>query len=241
MPKLKAKKESENLPTAEEHREVDVPEEQEIKLKDAEAEAESEAEGEAEAEGDAEAGKPKLRYKDPDAEAEPEAEACPKCGAAIKEGTCVKCGYTVKGEMGGTNPEESETIGASDPHTITPNMTVPSKGQNVFVPTSRISVSREQPKYPNEVQLKSASPDLNKSPLFVELTKQINGIQKALATKLEAVEKSYNDRLANLQKTLDKFYAQPFYKSVNENVNPEAVLQQSIAKQIEKGSIEFRN
>jgi len=156
-----------------------------------------------------------------------------------------------KGDQGGENPQE-DTASATDANSsISPKMGVPST-QDVFVPQSGVKVSREQPQYPNEVQMsgsqsgnipsygKSVNVELTKSPLFIELSKQINGMQNALGKKLEAVEKSYTDRIANLQKSLDKFYSQPFYKSIDDAQGPEGIQKMSIKEQISKGKIEIR-
>lgn len=113
-----------------------------------------------------------------------------------------------------------------------------SGNQNVFVPQSSVDGKREQ-----ETPMgKSVEPDLMKSPLFVELSGQIGEFQKAFDKKIEAMEKSVEDRLANLQKTVSKveqFYKAPLYKAVSENVGAESGFKKSLKEQITEGNIKY--
>jgi len=144
-----------------------------------------------------------------------------------------------KGEGSSLSPAESVQVGNQDPHTITPNFAVPSQGQDIFVPQSQVSVSREQ----STPMGKSVEPDLTKSPLFLNLSSQIDGIRDSVSKKVESLEKSVNDRLNNISKDMEKiekFYNQSFYKAINENVAPEGTQAQSISKQISDGNVRFR-
>ena len=149
-----------------------------------------------------------------------------------------------KGEQGGESPKEDATASTAAQNTTTPGAVIGVK-QDIFVPQSGISTGRmASGSSPSETHYagKSASVDLQKSPLFVELSKQMEGLEKAMKAKVEALEKSMADRMANAQKALDKiekFYAQPFYKAMNENTQPEAVVQKSVKKQIEEGNVKF--
>lgn len=137
------------------------------------------------------------------------------------------------------DPEEAEDESTDSEHTISPNASVPSQSQNVFVPPSDVKVDREQ----STPMDKSVNPDLMKSPLFVNLSSQIDGIRDAVSKKVDALEKSVNDRLSNVLKDmgkLEKFYKQSFYKAVNENVSPESTQAQTITKQLEDGKVRFR-
>jgi hypothetical protein len=119
----------------------------------------------------------------------------------------------------------------------------------VFVQPSGIHVPREANsgsslgQSPSDVHFgKSVNPDLTKSPLFVELSKGISSMQDAISKKLDSVEKSFNDRVANMSKkleTMESFYKQSFYKSANENVSPEAVVKETISEQIAKGKVRY--
>jgi hypothetical protein len=144
-----------------------------------------------------------------------------------------------KGEGHAVSPEESGAASDSAEHSTSPGMGVPST-QNVFTPPSSVSGKREQ-----ETPMgKSVEPDLTKSPLFVNISKQMESLQEALSTKVDALEKSVNDRLGNIKKDMEKvekFYEQSFYKAAGENVGPEALQSLSIAKQIENGTVRFRN
>jgi hypothetical protein len=131
-----------------------------------------------------------------------------------------------KGELGGESPSEQATAATQAGATITPGALTPSPPQHVYVPTTGVVGSRiaSAPKTtgvsPSDVTYsgKSVNPDLLKSPLFVELNKSIDGIRMTMSKKLEAIEKSLNDRLANLNKTLiavESFYEQPFFKSID--------------------------
>jgi hypothetical protein len=204
--------------------------------KDADAEAEDEDAEEAEEEeeeveepkeGIRYKKKPKKKKKEADAEEEEEEEE-----------------ETEKGEMGGVNPAESASMSTSEQHTTTTRPVIGSR-QHVLTPTSNIAGTRiGRGTTPSEVSYtgKSVEPDLLKSPLFVELSGQIEQFQKTFDKKILAVEKSVSDRLANIQKAMEKveaFYKQPMYKAVSENVSPESVQKQSIKEQIEKGKIRF--
>jgi len=142
-----------------------------------------------------------------------------------------------KGDGSSQSPEEASTVATTGGSTTSPGATTPSKPQNVFVPQSSIIVSREQ----DTPMGKSAEPDLMKSPLYLGIVKQLDGISESMTKKLEAMEKSVNDRLTNTKKELEKFYNQSFYKAAGENVAPEATQRLSIAKQLEMGEIRFRN
>jgi len=146
----------------------------------------------------------------------------------------------MKGESGGDNPEEDTSDATTPVNTITPEMSVPSAPQDVFVPPSSIDVAREQV----TPMGKSVNPDLMKSPLYKSLSVQIDGIREAVSKKVDALEKSVNDRLNNVLKDMDKietFYKQSFYKAIDDGVGPEGIQSQSISKQIEAGKVRFRN
>lgn len=154
----------------------------------------------------------------------------------------------VKGE--GTNPEEDTSSATDANSTISPGN--PASTQDVFVPSSSVSTGREANhaaatgEAPSEVSYgKSAEPDLLKSPLYLEISKGLSSLQESMSKKLEAVEKSVNDRVANLQKALgevEKFYKSPMYKAVSENSGAEALKKESsVAEQIAKGQVRFSN
>lgn len=141
------------------------------------------------------------------------------------------------------NPSESAEAASQAGSTVTPGKQT-GQAQDVFVPQSGIPGSRMgQGKTPGQESYsgKSANPDLMKSPLFVELSKNIESLKGAVSKKLEAVEKSMQDRLANIEKDLKKFYDQPFYKAVVDvpgNVG-NAKGQETVAEKIGKGNARF--
>jgi hypothetical protein len=137
------------------------------------------------------------------------------------------------------NPAESEDKGNTAGSTTTPNAGVPSGKQDVFVPSSSVDGQRTQDTPMDSASVsKSVSPDLVKSPLYTGLSSQIEELKKAMDSKLSAVEKSYNDRLDNMKKSLEQFYSGSFYKAAAIESAPEA---NSFEKQLEKGEIRFRN
>jgi hypothetical protein len=146
-----------------------------------------------------------------------------------------------KGE-GNVNPAESEANGAGSQATSTGDMM--GGGQHVLVPQSGISVSREQAPMGKSVD----SEMLMKSPLFVNITKQMDAMQDALGKKVDALQKSVDDRLANIKKDLEvaekglkEFYGQSFHKALGESVGPEGVQSQTFEKQMAAGVIRFRS
>ena len=149
-----------------------------------------------------------------------------------------------KGVGSSLNPEESEGKASSGESTLSPGASVPSKPQNVIVPPSDVDGKRTQ-----ETPMgKSVEPDLMKSPLYMGISKQIEEMRTALDSKFEAVYKSYNDRLDNMTKELQKaekamqeFYSKSFQKAYGENVSPESTQLLSIEKQIEMGKVRFSN
>jgi hypothetical protein len=131
---------------------------------------------------------------------------------------------TEKGELGGVNPEEDANASAQAGNTVSPNQGVPST-QDVFVPQSRVAGKRNASagslaggQSPSEVSYtgKSGKADLLKSPLYVGMSKQIGDFQKAMTEKLEAVEKSFSDRIANLDKAFKALENMPVRKALTE-------------------------
>ncbi len=181
-----------------------------------------------------------LKKEEEEAEEESEEEKKKKKAKKAKEDDEED---TEKGEAGGENPEEDSASGNDANSTISPNASVPSPKQHMMTPQSSVRVPREYPKNAMETvgpaehsgnvpgYGKAAQMNLQKSPMFMELSKNIHEMQKALTTKLESVEKSCEDRIANLQKTISKveeFYKKPLYKGFAENINPEAIQKESV-------------
>lgn len=143
----------------------------------------------------------------------------------------------IKGEGSSLAPQEAVVQAQTPEHTLTPRPIVGTH-QDVFVPNSSIGGAREQ----STPMGKSAEPDLMKSPLWLGINKQLDGIQDALGKKIDALEKSVNDRLANVKKDMEavnKFYSQSFHKAIGENVGPETIPQETIQKQLESGKLRF--
>ena len=144
-----------------------------------------------------------------------------------------------KGEGSGVNPQEAESRGASTGST-SPNMGVPST-QNVFVPTSGISGKREQ-STPMDGLHKSVEPDFQKSPLFVSMSKQLEDMRDVFSKKYDATFKSMNDRMTNLQATLDKmeeFYQKSFIKSPSQEIPAEKKSDEGLSKQLGTGRVQY--
>lgn len=190
-------------------------------VKESESEAEDEDEDEEEDESEKEAESESEDEDEDEDEEESEEEKRKKKKEARK------------GEMGGENPSESADAGAAGPHTTTAGAVIGTH-QNVFNPSTAVSVGRNATgSSPSETHYsgKSANLELKKSPLFMELSKQ-----------MAALEKSLMDRLTNVQKTVarvEKFYQQPFYKAIDENASPESVQKMSVSEQIQKGKVRF--
>lgn len=145
-----------------------------------------------------------------------------------------------KGEGLPQNPEEAATEAADAGHSATSKPVIESK-PDIFVPPSEVEGDREQD-IPNQELGKSAKPDLTKSPLFVNVTKQLEGIKAALSKKVDDLEKSVNDRLKNIHsdmEKIEKFYQGSFYKAASDEVGPEGLNAMPITKQIEKGKARF--
>lgn len=126
---------------------------------------------------------------------------------------------TEKGE--GESPEEGAEEADQAGNTISPNAGTPST-QDVFVPSSGVAGKRNASagskvggQSPSEVSYtgKSAQPDLLKSPLYVGMSKQLNNFQKAMNDKFTAIEKSFADRISNLDKALKVLENQPVHKA----------------------------
>jgi hypothetical protein len=229
--------------------------------KEAEGEAENkkrckEAEGEAETEAKK---KPVKRedgklIKEPEEEEEEETEEEKRkkklrMKEAAEEDEEEDEDETEKGELGGENPQEDAAASNQAGGTLSPNAGVPST-QNVFVPQSNVRVSRESSsgssmgQSPSEVSYgKSANTDLLKSPLYTQLSSQIEALKKSFEKKLEAIDKSMSDRVENLQKTakqIEAFYKQPLYKSIDEDAAAESgFAKKSIKEQIDAGKVNF--
>lgn len=192
----------------------------------------------------------KVQMKQPDMcpHGEKVGTECSKCpdgkATASKEGM-----YGQKGELGGESPQEGAQSGTDAGSSTSPGMGVPST-QQVLSNNSGIGGARNASsgssagQSPADVHYSGkeagVEPELMKSPLFVELSKAIDGMQKALNKKVEALEKSVADRLGNIQKSMEKFYSQPFYKAIDDSIGAEGVHKMSIKDQIEKGTIPRR-
>jgi hypothetical protein len=216
-----------------------------IKEGEAEAEAETEAEAgcktrkESESESEDESvidHKLPIRKED---EAESEEEEEEEEEAEEEAGPKKKKKKTVKADGISVNPEESGAQSTSAEHTTTPGEVIHTD-QNVFVPSSSVEGRREQ----STPMGKSVEPDLMKSPLFVGINKQLDGIRESIEKKIDSIQKSVDDRLNNIKKDvekIEKFYTHSFYKAIDESMGPEGLSAQPLAKQIEEGKVHFRS
>ena len=153
-----------------------------------------------------------------------------------------------KDAFGGKDPAEEAVNSGTEGHTTTTASVINTR-QNVFVPSSNVKVRRESTsgssmgQSPSDVSYgKSVSPDLTKSPLFVELNKSIEGMQESVSKKLEAIEKSMNDRIVNMQKTIGKmeaFYESPFYKAIESDNQTFVKKEDTFSEQLSKGMVRF--
>lgn len=158
-------------------------------------------------------------------------KACKECAAKTKKG---------EGAGEGSPGEESQE-GADAQHSTTSASVIGTK-QDVFVPSSGIQTGRMATgNTPSETHYSGKSADMNKSPVFREISKQIADMGKAMDQKFAAIEKSFEDRVKNMQKAVEKFYSQPLYKAVGENNGPEATLRKGISEQIKDGQVRFNN
>ena len=187
-------------------------------------------------------------------EGEEEEEKCKKKKKMKKkededeEKTVEKADDEEEMEKAEENPEESAKESTNASHSTSPNFGVPSR-QDVFTPASNVHVGRESSsgsslgQSPSEVHYKSGNADLTKSPLFVGLSKQLKDLAKSFDTKMEAVEKSMQDRIMNMEKSvkhaeavMQKFYDQPFYKSQKTDAVQEI---KTMSKQVQEGNVHY--
>ena len=162
---------------------------------------------------------------------------CETCGKKGEECTCKK-----KGAESGEDPAQAGSSGADANSSISPGASTPSQPQNTFSPQSQVSTGRESGsagmagQTPSDVHY-GKSVNLTKSPLYVELNKQLSVMQKELNKRVEAMEKSVAARISNLQKSMDKvekFYQQPFYKAAKDNTAVEQATKPQLAETIQK-------
>jgi hypothetical protein len=143
------------------------------------------------------------------------------------------------------NPQESAEEGKTATHTTTPGKQTGQKA-DVFVPSSNIPGSRVAnggKGSPSDVHYagKSFEPDFEKSPLYVEFSKQMENMSSVIAKKLSDVEKSFNDRLANLQKSMkeiEDFEKKSFNKAYSEGVS-QSPLERGMGEAMKKGQVRF--
>lgn len=216
--KLKTKKEEENEDVEKAHEEPDGDEAPKEKKKAKKEKKDDEQEVEKEEELDDEEEDPKEKKK------------------------------TKKGSEGsGLDPEEDAADNDSDGNTTSPGAGVPSNQHVAFGPKTGDVGRNASGTTPGQESYagKSVSPELMKSPLFLELDGQIEGMKKAFDHKLDALNKSMNDRLANIQKGIDKvenFYKKaPLYKAVEDSVGAEAAVKKGIKEQIAEGKVRYSN
>lgn len=156
-----------------------------------------------------------------------------------------------KGALGGENPDEGAASGRDANSTISPGMG--RKPQHILNPQSRVAGDRNASgatmggQSPSDVGYagKAFNPELMKSPLFVELSKQFVDLRKSVqmrigdvSSDLDAFEKSFNDRVTNIteklssiEKALKSVSAIPVHKGYNEPLTE---------KTKEEGDISFR-
>jgi hypothetical protein len=141
------------------------------------------------------------------------------------------------------NPEQGAAEGAKDSNTLTPGK-MTGKPQNVFTPPTSIPGNRmgsgSQPGQ-EHYSGKSVEPDFQKSPLYVEMSKQIEGMSSAFSKKLDSVEKSVNDRMANIMKLMEKieeFNKKSFNKAYAENLTQDG-NHESVEDIMKKGKARF--
>jgi len=146
------------------------------------------------------------------------------------------------------NPEEENADAKTDGHTVT---TAPLINQTPgqFVPQSGIAGKRTASvgsmvggQSPSAVSYgKSAEADLLKSPLYMNLSKQLAGFEKAMQVKVDAMVKSFEARFDNLNKALTALENMPIRKAFSEDItgtsNP--VEAATFEKKIETGRVRF--
>ena len=140
---------------------------------------------------------------------------------------------TRKGELGGEDPEEqSETAASGSPKV--PSKVTTDTSNNTGVTGERTATGKPTP---SETTYKST--ELMKSPLFVELDKQLKSMTKSFEQRLDDMEKSIKTRMVNLQKTVSKveeFYNKPFYKDVDSSAPG---TDNTISKKIKDGTVRY--
>jgi len=141
------------------------------------------------------------------------------------------------------SPGEGAAEGGKGSNTLTPGKQT-GKPQNVFVPPTSIPGNRmgsgSQPGQEHYAG-KSIETDFQKSPLYVEMSKQIDNLSSAFSKKLDSVEKSVNDRMANIVKLmekLDEFNKKSFNKAYAENLSQDG-NHESVEEIMKKGKARF--
>lgn len=142
------------------------------------------------------------------------------------------------------SPSESAEAGKKDSNTVTPGK-MTGKPQNVFVPPTNIPGNRMgSGSSPGQehYQGKSFEGDFQKSPLYVEMSKQMDNMSSAFSKKMDAVEKSVNDRMANILKMMekiDKFNQSSFNKAYTENLTEKGIESEGVEKALKEGKARF--
>jgi hypothetical protein len=138
-----------------------------------------------------------------------------------------------KGE--GETPEQSAADSNTEGQTASPGAGVPSRqnvahGQSSVPSNMNASNGSMGGQSPSEVSYsKSGQPDMTKSPLYVQLSKQIGSMEQAVLKKFASVEQTVNARIDNMMKelakaedNLKKFYGNGLHKAASDNNAPES-------------------
>lgn len=142
------------------------------------------------------------------------------------------------------NPEEGAAEGKKDSNTLTPGK-MTGKPQNVFVPPTNVPGSRiASGNTPSETHYagKSVDPDFQKSPLYVEMNKQMDNLAVVFSKKLDSVEKSVKDRIDNVLKMMEKieeFNKKSFNKAYSEEIGQVPLDKAGIEEVMKTGKARF--
>jgi hypothetical protein len=136
------------------------------------------------------------------------------------------------------DPTESTAQEQTDGHTTTPGAVIGTP-QHMLTPSSSVDGKRTQ-----ETPMgKSVNSDLMKSPLYVELSKQLAGFDETVK-KFGSAMTSLEDRVTNMTKALETIEKMPLYKSpsteLNKDYNPQGEPgKSSVDHEVASGKIKF--
>lgn len=170
---------------------------------------------------------------------------------------CKHCGKDAKADVekagaAGLDPKEAEDISNTASSTSSPGLKTPSQPQQMLAGNSGTNIARVQ-NVPVQVPMSKGlnePMDLNKSPVFLEMSKQLNEMQKSFSSQLVELKKEFSE-VKELKKSVDEakasikeFYGQSFRKHIQEDASnleksAKAEETESFTEMMKKGGIKW--